>query len=94
MKTLENLPVGLVGRRFPACDFAVFDTTLEIIWTGQFWRTFFTTWLPQTGHRFPDEALHDNYCTFTKYPAIEVYGPDYKDDKSPIRIYAPVVKQS
>jgi AraC family transcriptional regulator len=93
VKTLNNLPVGLVGRRFPASDFAVFDTTLEIIWTGAFWRTFYTTWLPQSGYSLPDEALHESYCTFSRYPAIEVYGQDFKDNKSVIQIYAPVVKQ-
>jgi len=93
VNTLSNLPVGLVGRQFAACDFAVFDTTLEIIWTGDFWRTFYSKWLPNSGYELPDESLHANYCTFNKYPAIEVYGKDFKDKHSIIQIYAPVIRK-
>ena len=93
VSTLGNLPAGLVGRRFEACDFAVFDTTLAIIWTGEFWRTFFTKWLPESGYAQPDESLHETYCTFNKYPAIEVYGKEWKDTQSLMQIYAPVVKR-
>lgn len=92
VSTLDNLPVGLVGRKFDACDFAVFNTTLAIIWTGEFWRTFYAKWLPSSGYAQPDESLHKNYATFNKYPAMEVYGKDYKDDQSIIQIFAPVVK--
>ncbi len=93
VSTLDNLPVGLVGRRFEACDFAVFNTTLEIIWTGDFWRTFYSKWLPASDYDLPDEPLHKNYATFNRYPAIEVYGPDWKDVKSIMQIYAPIVKR-
>jgi len=91
VSTLENIPVGLVGRKFYACDFAVFNTTLAIIWTGDFWRTFYSKWLPNSGYAQPDESLHSTYATFNKYPAIEVYDKDYKDDQSIVHIYAPVV---
>ena len=42
VSTLDNLPPGIIGRKFEASEFAVFDTTLEIIWTGDFWRTFYS----------------------------------------------------
>lgn len=92
VSTLANLPVGLVGRRFEACNLAVFDTTLAIIWTGDFWRTFYSKWLPESGYTQPDEPLHKSYATFNKYPAIEVYGKDFKDEQSVIQIYAPINK--
>lgn len=93
VSTLNNLPVGLVGRRFGASDFAVFNTTLNIIWSGEFWRTFYSKWLPESGYALPDESLHDSYATFNMYPAIEVYGKDWKDETSLMLIYAPVVKR-
>jgi len=95
VRTLDNLPVGLVGRRFSACDYAVFDTTLAIIWTG-FWRAFYTKWLPESGYAQPDASLHATYCTFNKYPAIEVYDGDnqnHPDEQSVMHIYAPIVKK-
>lgn len=90
---LANLPIGLVGRRFAACDYAVFDTTLAIIWTGDFWRSFYTKWLPNSGYTLPDEPLHKGYATFNQYPAIEVYDKNHKDENSIMQIYAPVVKK-
>jgi len=94
VSTLNNLPLGLIGRRFEASDFAVFDTTLEIIMSGDFWRTFYAKWLPESGYVQPDESLHDSYCTFNKYPAIEVYPKTFDgSDKAIIQIIAPVVKQ-
>jgi AraC family transcriptional regulator len=92
VSNLNNLPVGLVGRRFNACDYAVFNTTLAIIWTGEFWRTFYAKWLPSSGYKLPDTALHQGYATFNQYPAIEVYNMNHKDEKSILQIYAPVVK--
>ena len=93
VSTLDNIPVGLVGRRFIACDFAVFDTTLSIIWTGDFWRTFYLKWLPNSGYAQPDEPLHSTYATFDKYPAIEVYDKDHKNEESIVHIYAPIIKK-
>ena len=90
--TLDNLPIGLVGRRFEASDFAIFDTTLAIIESGDFWRTFYAKWLPESGYTQPDESLHKTYCTFNKYPAIEVYtNEDKGDEQAVMQIYAPVV---
>jgi len=93
VSSLASLPIGLVGRRFEASEYAVFDTTLAIIWTGDFWRTFYRKWLPESGYIQPDEPLRKAYATFNKYPAIEVYGDGFKDEQSIMQIYAPVVKR-
>ena len=93
VSSLAKLPIGMVGRKFDANEFAVFDTTLEIIWTGQFWRTFYVKWLPESGYTLRDEQLPREFCTFNKHPAIEVYNKDHKDEKSLLQIYAPVLKK-
>jgi len=89
----SNLPTELVGRKFEASEFAVFDTTLEVIWTGGFWRTFYSHWLQASGYALHDEQYRNTYATFCKYPAIEVYNKDFKDQYSKMQIYAPVVKK-
>ena len=94
VSSLANLPAGFVGRKFPACEHAVFDTTLDIIWSGNFWRTFYAKWLPSSGYALPDKQLKEEYPTFTKYPDIEVYPKDWKDKYSTMQIYAPVVKNN
>ena len=92
VKSLSNLPVGFVGRRFPACERAVFNTTLDIIWT-RFWHTFYAKWLPNSGYTLPDSQLKETYPTFTKHPDIEVYPSDWKNNQSIMQVYAPVVKK-
>ncbi|MCL2396842.1 MAG: helix-turn-helix domain-containing protein [Defluviitaleaceae bacterium] len=92
VNTLDNLPMGLMGRRFAASDFAVFDTTLEIIFTGNFWRTFYGKWLPESRYAIREEHS-DLLNAFRKYPAIEVYSKDWKDEQSVMQAYAPVVKK-
>jgi len=89
VSTLNNLPAGLVGRRFEGGSYAIFDTTLEIIWTGDFWRTFYAKWLPESEYMQPDEPLYKTYATF----GIEVYDENWKDEHSTMQIYAPVVKR-
>ena len=93
VESLDNLPVGLVGRRFEASEFAVFDTTLEIIWTGDFWRTFHSKWLPESGYALHDKQFREHYPTFDKYADIEVYPESFKDEQSIMQVYAPVVKK-
>ena len=93
VSNLDNLPVGLVGRKFESSEFAGFDTTLEIISTGDFWRTFYSKWLPTSGYAMHEEAYRKTNAAFNKYPAIEVYGKDFKDEQSIMQVYAPVVKK-
>ena len=93
VSTLNNLPVGLIGRKFESSEFAVFDTTLEIIFTGEFWRTFYSYWLPTSGYAMHEEPFRKVNAAFNKYPAIEVYGKDYEDEQSVMQVYAPVVKK-
>jgi len=93
VKSLNNLPIGLVGRRFAKSEYAVFETTLEIIWTGQFWKTFYTKWLPESGYTLNDVQYRENYATFSQFPAIEVYDENHTDEKSTVYIYAPIKKK-
>ena len=93
VSTLDNLPVGLVGRKFDSSEYAVFKTNLDIIWTGMFWKTFYTKWLPESGYAMNDEQFRKSYATFSKYPAIEMYDKNWKDSKSIVYIYAPIVKK-
>ena len=83
---------GLVVRRFDACDYAIFDTTLEILWTGEFWRTFYTNWLPGSGYAMPDNQIREEYPTFNKHPDLEVYPEGFEGTQTVFQIYAPVVK--
>jgi AraC family transcriptional regulator len=93
VSSLAKLPTGMIGRKFDASEFAVFDTTLEIIWTGQFWKMFYVKWLPESGCKLPDEQLPREFATFYKYPAIEVYNKDHKDEKSLLQIFPPVLRK-
>jgi len=91
VSSLANLPVGLVGRRFEASDYAVFKITLDILWSGEFWRTFYAKWLPESGYALKDEQVRKGRPTFNRYPDIEVYDKDFADGF--MYIYAPVVKK-
>ena len=93
VSTLENLPTGLIARKFEACDRAVFDITLKILWTGEFWRTFYTKWLPESGYVLPDSQIRESYPTFNKHPDIEFYPEGCDGEDSVFQIYAPVVKK-
>jgi len=92
VSTLENLPTGLVARKFPACDYAVFDVTLDDIFTG-FWRTFYTEWLPSSGYTLLDNQYKEEFPTFGRNPDIEVYPKGWENEQSPMHVYAPVVKK-
>ena len=92
VSTFDDLPVGLVGRKFPASEYAVFNTTLEIIWTGEFWRTFYRDWLPKSGYSMHETAYRETNAAFSLYPAIEAYSNDFVDVKSVFQVFAPVVK--
>ena len=93
VSTLDNLPPGIMGRKFEASEFAVFDTTLAIIFTGDFWRTFYSKWLPASGYTMNEESYRKTNAAFRKYHAIEVYSEEHEDEQSVIQIYAPVVKK-
>jgi predicted transcriptional regulator YdeE len=84
----SNLPVGLVGRKFPACKRAVFNTTLNTIWSDEFWHTFYAKWLHASGYTLPDSQLKEICSTFEKHPDLEIYPDDWKDENSIMQIYA------
>ena len=95
VSTLTNIPAGFVGRRFEASDYAVFDTTLEIIWTGMFYKTLYTKWLPDSEYKYCETPGSSRYewAPFVKYPAIEVYPNGWEDTESLMHIYIPIVKK-
>ena len=95
VSTLANIPAGFVGRRFEASDYAVFDTTLEIIWTGMFYKTLYAEWLPGSGYDYREnpETGYYKWASFSRYPAIEVYPKGWEDTKSAMQVYIPVVKK-
>ena len=93
VSSLENLPAGLVARKFEACGRAVFNVTLKILWTGEFWRAFYTKWLPDSGYALPDSQMRETYPTFNKHPDLEVYPKGFEGEDSIFQIYAPVVKK-
>ena len=94
VSTLANLPPGFVGRKFEASEYAIFDTTLEIIWTGMFYKTLYAKWLPDSGYKYREDPGSGKYewAPFIKYPAIEVYPEDWEGTKSLMHVYIPVVK--
>lgn len=92
VSTLENLPVGLIGRKFSACEYAVFETTLEMETSGQFFRYFFGTWLKEQGLSQPDAVHTKKNNLFTRYPIFEVYDENFIDKSSKILIYAPILR--
>ena len=95
VSTLANLPSGFVGRRFEASEYAIFDTTLEIIWTGMFYKTLYAKWLPDSGYEYRENSDSSRYewAPFMKYPAIEVYPKGWEDTNSLMHVYIPVVKK-
>lgn len=93
VSTLSNLPSGLIARRFDSCDYAVFETTLAMEDSGDFWRYFFKTWLPEQGLQQPETTYTKNKNTYSKLPSFEVYDESFKDLSSTIKIYAPIIRK-
>lgn len=95
VSNLASMAAGFVGRRFEASEYAVFDTTLEIIWTGMFYKTLYAKWLPDSGYTYREDPELGFYGwgSFSKYPAIEVYPKGWEDTNSLMHIYVPVVKK-
>lgn len=93
VSTLENIPSGFIGRKFDACEYAVFHTTLDIVWTGEFWKYFFKTWAKEQNLDFPEIVFSKGEEAFTRYAAYEVYDDKWKDSSSVLKIYAPVLRK-
>jgi AraC-like DNA-binding protein/predicted transcriptional regulator YdeE len=88
----DDVPPDMVCRTFPASGYAVFSATLEQIWTGNVWRTFYHHWLPQSGYTMPDKQLREHFPTATEYPGIELYDEQFCGPESLVHLYAPVRK--
>lgn len=93
VSTLANIPSGLIGRRFDTCDYAVFDTTLDMEISGEFWRYFYKTWLSDQGLQQPEAVYTKRNNLFTRLPNFEVYDANFKDGSSKILIYAPIIRK-
>ena len=85
VSTLDNLPVGCLGRRFEACEYAVFDCELDDVTSGRFWNYFYTVFLREKSLSQPEAAATARGNTFSRYPNIEVYGKSFQ-------IYAPIIR--
>lgn len=92
VSTLAHLPAGLVGRRFEACEYAVFECTLEDETSGRFFQYFFSTWLKEQGLCQPDSVNTALGNTFSRYPTFEVYDKNFVDSSSKIKIFIPVTR--
>lgn len=94
VKTLENIPsIGVVGKCFDACEYAVFECTLEDETNGSFYQYFFTDFLKKYNLELPESITTKKGVTYTKYPVFEVYNSDFKDESSMIKIYAPILRK-
>lgn len=71
------VPVGLVKRKVPGGDYAVFECPVENI--GLYYQHIFTKWLPASSHSF-----HPEHPVFEEYPE--------KDSLLNVRIHIPVKK--
>lgn len=86
VSTLDNLPVGYLGRKFEACEYAVFDCTLDDVTSGRFWHHFYTVFLKETNLSQPEAITTIRGNTFpSRHPYFEVYGKTFQ-------IYAPIIK--
>ncbi|MDF2543395.1 MAG: transcriptional regulator, AraC family [Herbinix sp.] len=92
VSTLENIPTGLIGRRFDAVEYAVFDCTLEDETSGNFFQYFFKTFLKENNLSLPDAVITKNGNTYSRYPLFEVYDKHFKNETDPIQIYAPILR--
>ncbi len=93
VSSLEHLPAGLIGRRFEACEYAVFECTLEEETSGRFFQYFFSTWLKEQGLSQPDSVHTALGNTFSRYPTFEVYDKNFVDESSKIEIYIPITRE-
>ncbi|WP_026477387.1 AraC family transcriptional regulator [Alkaliphilus transvaalensis] len=93
VSTLENIPTGLIGRRFDATEYAVFDCTLEDETSGKFFQYFFKTFLKENNLSLPDAVITKNGNTYSRYPLFEVYNRHFKNKTDPIQIYAPIKRR-
>lgn len=93
VSTLDNLPSGLIGRRFDKSEYAVFDTTLDVEWSGEFWRYFYKTWLAEQDLSQPEAVYTKKNNVFTRLPNYEVYDENFKVSSDKILIYAPILRK-
>lgn len=92
VSSLSNLSTGFIGRRFEACEYAVFNCTLEDETSGKFFQYFFKTFLKENKLSQPDAVTTKKGNTYSRYPLFEVYDKNFVDKSSHIQIYAPIIR--
>lgn len=90
--TLDNIKPMMVGRKIEGCEYAVFEPTLEMVTSGEFWKYFHGTWLKEQNLQQPDAVLTKNKNNYPKVATLEVYDEKFEDEKSKIKIYAPILR--
>ena len=90
--SLDNIPVGFVGKVIPATTYAVFRLTLDKLQSGEFWQYFYKKWLPESGYEQPGALVTQNGWQETSRAQIEVYSNVACAEDEEIEIYAPIIK--
>ena len=90
--SLDNIPVGFVGKVIPATTYAVFRLTLDKLQSGEFWQYFYKKWLPESGYEQPGALVTQNGWQETCRAQIEVYSNVACAEDEEIEIYAPIIK--
>lgn len=92
VSSLENIPEGMVGRKYSNANYAVFKTELRHIKSGEFWKFFYYNWLPNSGYEQPGSLLTQSGFQMTNQPQIELYRNYMSNENDEVEIYAPIVK--
>ncbi|QHT63014.1 AraC family transcriptional regulator [Paenibacillus lycopersici] len=93
VSTLERLPAGFIARKFEACEYAVFQCTLEDETSGRFFQYFFKTFLKERNLSQPEAITTKHGNTYSaRYPVFEAYDRHFVDESSTIEIYAPILR--
>jgi AraC family transcriptional regulator len=92
VESLDNIPVGFVGKVMPKATYAVFRLTLDKLQSGEFWQYFYKKWLPESGYEQPGALVTQNGWQETSRAQIEVYSNVTCTKDEEIEIYAPIIK--
>jgi AraC family transcriptional regulator len=92
VESLDNIPVGFVGKVMPKTTYAAFRLTLDKLQSGEFWQYFYKKWLPESGYEQPGALVTQNGWQETSRAQIEVYSNVTCSKDEEIEIYAPIIK--
>lgn len=92
VESLDNIPVGFVGKVMPKAVYGVFRLTLDKLESGEFWQYFYKKWLPESGYEQPGALVTQKGWQQTSRAQIEVYSNVTCAKDEEIEIYAPIIK--